>query len=83
SSFAYLLWGSILDNFPGAAGYALMFATLGAVALVGAWVAHRLRARIVGGTAERISARLKALDAQLGLTGEEKTLSALVDRQNS
>ena len=83
SSFAYLLWGFILDNFPGAAGYALMFATLGAVALVGAWVAHRLRARIVGGTAERISARLKVLDAQLGLTGEEKTLSALVDRQNS
>ena len=83
SSFAYLLWGFILDNFPGPAGYALMFATLGAVALAGAWVAHRLRARIVGGTAERISARLKVLDAQLGLTGEEKTLSALVDRQDS
>ena len=79
SSFAYLLWGFILDNFPGPLGYALMFGTLGAMAVIGAWVAHCLHRRIVGGTAQRISARLAALDAQLGLDGEEKTLSALVD----
>ena len=79
SSFAYLLWGFILDNFPGPLGYALMFGTLGAMAVIGAWVAHCLHGRIVGGTAQRISARLAALDAQLGLAGDEKTLSALVD----
>ena len=81
SSFAYLLWGYILDSFPGAIGYAVMFGTLGTVALVGAVVAHRLHSRIIGGTAARIGARLKALDASLGLSGEEKTLSALVDRE--
>ena len=32
SSFAYLLWGYILDSFPGAVGYAVMFGTLGTVA---------------------------------------------------
>ncbi len=79
SSFAYLLWGFILDNFPGPLGYALMFGTLGSMAVIGAWVAHCLHGRIVGGTAQRISARLAALDAQLGLAGDEKTLSALVD----
>jgi hypothetical protein len=79
SSFAYLLWGFILDNFPGPMGYALMFGTLGTMAVIGAWVAHCLHGRIVGGTAQQISARLAALDAQLGLAGDEKTLSALVD----
>ena len=75
------MWGYILDSFPGAIGYAVMFGTLGTVALVGAWVEHRLHSRIIGGTAARIGARLKALDASLGLGGEEKTLSALVDRE--
>ena len=79
SSFAYLLWGFILDTFPGALGYALMFGTLGAMAVIGAWVAHCLHSRIVGGTAQRISTRLEALDAHLGIAGDEKTLSALVD----
>ena len=81
SSFAYLLWGFILDYFPGAAGYALMFGTLGVMAVAGAWVAHRLHTRILGGTAVRISARLAAIDAKLGLVGDEKTLGALVDEQ--
>jgi sugar phosphate permease len=79
SSFAYLLWGFILDTYPGALGYALMFAILGVMALIGGWVAHRLHLRIVGGTAARISARVEALDKELGLSGEEKTLSDLVD----
>lgn len=83
SSFAYLLWGFILDNFPGPLGYALMFGTLGTMAVIGAWVAHCLHGRIVGGTAQRISARLAALDAQLGLAGDEKTLSALVDAKKT
>ena len=46
SSFGYLVWGLLLDNFPGDTGYRYLFTTLavigvsGAVAaifLVGAW----------------------------------------------
>ena len=79
SSFAYLLWGFILDSYPGTLGYGLMFGILGAMALLSAAVAHRLHRRIVSGAAQRISARISALDTELGLSGEEKTLSELVD----
>ena len=79
SSFAYLLWGFILDSYPGTLGYGLMFGILGAMALLSAAVAHRLHRRIVSGTAQRISQRVSALDTELGLSGEEKTLSELVD----
>ena len=79
SSFAYLLWGFILDSLPGATGYALMFAILGVFALVGGWVAQRLHTRINNGAAARISKSIQAMDAQLGLDGEEKTLSDLVN----
>lgn len=79
SSFAYLLWGFILDSLPGATGYALMFAILGVFALVGGWVAQRLHTRINNGAAARISKSIQAMDAQLGLGGEEKTLSDLVN----
>ena len=79
SSFAYLLWGFILDSYPGTLGYGLMFGILSAMALFSAAVAHRLHRRIVSGTAQRISARISALDTELGLNGEEKTLSELVD----
>ena len=60
-------------------GYGLMFGILGAMALLSAAVAHRLHQRIVSGTAQRIIARISALDTELGLSGEEKTLSELVD----
>ena len=79
SSFAYLLWGFILDSYPGTLGYGLMFGILSAMALLSAAVAHRLHRRIVSGAAQRISARISALDTKLGLSGEEKTLSELVD----
>jgi len=79
SSFAYLLWGFILDSYPGTLGYGLMFGILGAMALLSAAVAHRLHRCIVSGTAQRISQRISALDTELGLSGEEKTLSELVD----
>ncbi|MEC8501890.1 MAG: MFS transporter [Pseudomonadota bacterium] len=79
SSFAYLLWGFILDSYPGTLGYGLMFGILSAMALFSAAVAHRLHRRIVSGTAQRISQRISALDTELGLNGEEKTLSELVD----
>ena len=79
SSFAYLLWGFILDSYPGTLGYGLMFGILSAMALFSAAVAHRLHRRIVSGTAQRINQRISALDTELGLNGEEKTLSELVD----
>ncbi|MEC7994970.1 MAG: MFS transporter, partial [Pseudomonadota bacterium] len=79
SSFAYLLWGFILDSYPGTLGYGMMFGILSAMALFSAAVAHRLHRRIVSGTAQRISQRISALDTELGLNGEEKTLSELVD----
>ncbi|MEC7664114.1 MAG: MFS transporter [Pseudomonadota bacterium] len=79
SSFAYLLWGFILDSHPGTLGYGLMFGILSAMALFSTAVAHRLHRRIVSGAAQRISQRISALDTELGLNGEEKTLSELVD----
>ena len=79
SSFAYLLWGFILDSYPGTLGYGLMFGILSAMALFSTAVAHRLHRRIVSGTAQRIRQRISALDTELGLNGEEKTLSELVD----
>jgi sugar phosphate permease len=46
SSFAYLLWGTLLDNFPGVTGYHYMFGVLTTVALLGVAVAHLLQRRI-------------------------------------
>ena len=43
SSFAYLLWGFLLDSNPGLKGYQYMFFVLGFVALVGMSVAHVLQ----------------------------------------
>ena len=51
--FRLLLWGFILDSYPGTLGYALMFGILGVMALFAA-VAHRLHRRIVSGTAQRM-----------------------------
>ena len=79
SSFAYLLWGYLLDTNPGLAGYQFMFAVLGLVALVGVVVAQVLKRRIQSGVEARIKLRIQALDAELGLSGEEKTLSGLID----
>ena len=79
SSFAYLLWGFLLDSNPGLKGYQYMFFILGFVALVGMSVAHVLQKRLKTGIAERIAKRIKELDADLNLLGEEKTLSQLID----
>ena len=56
-----------------------MFFILGFVALVGMSVAHVLQKRLKTGIAERIAKRIKELDADLNLLGEEKTLSQLID----
>jgi len=75
SSFAYVMWGSILDAKPGAQGYNLMFGVLVAVAVAGAIVATVLKRRIDGGASDRIAARMQALDATLELAGEERTMT--------
>lgn len=80
SSFAYLLWGWLLDTYPGVSGYQYMFVVLGIVALAGCVVAHLLQKRLRGGASERISVQIQALDGQLGLRGEERTFSQLLNR---
>ena len=79
TSFAYLLWGYVLDRFPGPQGYNYLFGTLGIVATLGVLVAHQLRRRIKSGVANRISQQMQQLDNRLGLQGKEKTLTELID----
>lgn len=81
TSFAYLLWGLILDNNEGGVGYRYMFAALSAIALIGWLLARQLNKRINDGAAKRIAAKIKKMDEDLGLLGEEKTLSKLIDEQ--
>lgn len=80
TSFAYLLWGVLLDSNEGAAGYRIMFALLALVAIIGWFLAHNLKKRIHSGAAERIAEKIHAMDTQLGLQGEEKTLDELIDK---
>jgi MFS family permease len=80
TSFAYLLWGVLLDNNEGATGYRYMFALMAVVAVVGWFLAHSLNKRIRSGAAERIAKKIQAMDTELGLKGEEKTLSQLIDK---
>ncbi|NKB98801.1 MAG: MFS transporter [Pseudomonadales bacterium] len=81
TSFAYLLWGWLLDNNQGALGYQLMFAVLAVVAGLGGIVAHFLKQRIDGGSSTNIAQKVADLDQALGLHGEEKTLTTLIDQQ--
>jgi len=76
SSFAYLLWGYLLDSFPGEAGYRYLFGILACAALLGALVAMQLRRRISTDANQRIAAKVSELDRKLGLSGEEKTFSS-------
>lgn len=83
ASFAYLLWGVLLDNNEGVTGYQYLFGTLALVATVGMAVAHLLHRRINMGASDRIAEKVRGIDQALGLHGEEKTLSDLVDAQLS
>jgi hypothetical protein len=58
-----------------------MFAALSAIALIGWLLALQLNKRINDGAAKRIAAKIKKMDEDLGLLGEEKTLSKLIDEQ--
>lgn len=81
TSFAYLLWGWLLDNKPGAEGYHYMFGVLAVVAGLGGAVAHVLKRRIDRGSSITIAQKVADLDNALGLDGEEKTLTSLIDNQ--
>ena len=81
SSFAYLLWGWLLDQNQGIVGYQYMFAVLVAVAIFGVTVAHLLRRKMTGDLASTMASKVAQIDASLGLHGEEKTLSKLIDRE--
>ena len=83
SSFAYLLWGYLLDANEGVAGYQLMFGTLCMAGLLGAVIAHRVKRRIETGTQERVAAAVAQLDESLGLEGAEKTLADQIDAATS
>ncbi len=81
STFAYLLWGLILDNSKGIAGYHYLFMILALVACFGVMVAHKLKGRLEGGAANNIAQKIKRLDKDLKLEGSEITLSAQTDGQ--
>ncbi len=76
SSFAYLLWGYLLDSFPGETGYRYLFGILACAALLGALVAMQLRRRISTDANQRIAEKVSELDRKLGLSGEEKSFSS-------
>ena len=80
STFAYLLWGLILDNSEGIAGYHYLFMILALVACLGVIVSHKLKARLEAGTAADIAQKIKRLDDNLRLEGSEITLSEQTDR---
>jgi len=80
TSFAYLLWGVLLDSNHGIQGYQYMFTVLAIVAVTGWLLARNLNKRIRSGANKRIAAKIQAMDASLGLQGEEKTLSQLIDK---
>jgi len=75
SAFAYLVWGYLLDSFPGEQGYRLMFFGLALLGLAGAVSATILHRRTDEGLRERIAARVAELDKKLGLEGEEKSFA--------
>ena len=80
STFAYLLWGFILDNSEGIDGYRYLFVILAFVSVIGVIIAHRLKDRLAKGAAKNIAVKIKSLDESLRLGGEEKTLSDQTNR---
>ena len=75
SSFGYLLWGYLLDTFPGDSGYRYLFATLAIIGIAGSVSAIFLRRGMGEGLRERIARKVTQVDAKLGLKGEEKTFA--------
>lgn len=79
SSFAYALWGVLIDSGEQSAGYDVVFGVLLVISIVGVCIATVLKRRIDSGASKRIAADIAVMDGGLGLSGEEKTLSELID----
>ena len=72
-----------MDGNPGADGYIQMFFAISVVSIVGLLLARTLRQRMRSGTAQRVAQQVAQLDASLGLQGDEKKLSELIDQANN
>ncbi len=81
ATFAYGLWGKILDKGVDGSGYVLLFSILAGVGIVGMIIGTVLHKRICSGAAERIAVQIDKLDKKLGLEGKEKTLSELIQKE--
>lgn len=82
ATFAYGLWGTLLDAYQGAEGYNFLFVILLSIVCVGTLLATVLKRRIDNGASQRISEEMQRLDQRLGLEGEEKNLSDLIDNES-
>ena len=60
-----------------------MFFAISVVSIVGLLLARSLRQRTHSGTAQRVAQQVAQLDASLGLQGDEKKLSELIDQANN
>jgi hypothetical protein len=60
-----------------------MFFAISVLSIVGLFLARTLRRRMSSGTAQRVAQQVIQLDAALGLQGEEKKLSDLIDQANN
>ena len=75
TTFAYALWGWLIDNFPEGVGYRVIFGLLAGSALGGVVVATILIRRLRTGAPARIARVVaESVDRQLGLEGEERTM---------
>ena len=60
-----------------------MFFAISVLSIVGLLLARTLRRRMSSGTAQRVAQQVILLDVMLGLQGEEKKLSDLIDQANN
>ena len=72
SSFAYFLWGYLLDSYADTQGYRVLFIILSGVAALGIVTSHRLQLTIRAGVSDFIEAKVVAIDEKLELQGVEK-----------
>ena len=81
TTFAYALWGWLIDSYPDGDGYRMVFGLLTCFAIGGVVVASLLIRRLRSGTSRKIArAVAERVDQQLGLEGEERTMTGQFDR---
>lgn len=84
ATFAYGLWGKIIDNgAEGDSGYVTVFSIMAVIGVIGMLLGSILHRRINNGAEERIAAKMKIIDEKLGLVGKEKELSDLISRSDT